>query len=130
MFFIFGLTPAPLPRRGVGLAYTLYLLSALNLQLLISILPNFVNSYSLAIKNINGVTNRMCVLDVSTPPIKGRTIGFITSLPTPVDHNTGISPKSATHTVMIFGRKRFAAPLMTNSLNSSRENVSLELPRS
>ena len=88
----------------------------------------FLNSYSFVIRKISGVTNKMCVEEVSTPPIIGNTIGFITSLPTPVAHSTGIRPNNATHTVISFGRRRFAAPAITNSLKSSLEMVSLEFP--
>ena len=79
---------------------------------------------------MSGVTNNMWVDEVSTPPIIGNTIGCITSLPTPVAHNTGTKPNNATETVINFGRNRLAAPAITNSFSSSREMVSLELPLS
>ncbi len=62
----------------------------------------------------------MCVEEVNTPPIMGNTIGNMTSVPTPVAHNTGIRPNKDTQTVINFGRSRLAAPLTTYSRKSSR----------
>ena len=53
--------------------------------------------------------NSTCRLEVTMPPMLGAAIGFMISIPAPVENMTGISDRTIAATVINFGRSRLIA---------------------
>ena len=60
--------------------------------------------------------NRTCRLDVIIPPTLGAAMGFMISIPAPLENITGNNDRMIAATVMSFGRRRAAEPSMTASM--------------
>ena len=60
--------------------------------------------------------NRTCRLDVTMPPMLGAAIGFMISMPAPLENITGNSDSTMAATVISFGRSRVADPSITASM--------------
>ena len=60
--------------------------------------------------------NSTCSVDVTIPPMLGAAIGFMISMPGPLDSMIGISDSTIAATVISFGRRRVADPSITASI--------------
>src|SRR5262249_13521947 len=73
------------------------------------------NLTSSPITNKQGVMKSTCRLEVIIPPMLGAAIGFMISIPAPLESITGSSEKTIAATVISLGRRRAAEPSMTAS---------------
>ena len=60
--------------------------------------------------------NNTCSVDVTIPPMLGAAIGFMISMPAPLENITGNKDRTIAATVISFGRSRAADPSMTASM--------------
>jgi len=60
--------------------------------------------------------NNTCSVEVTIPPMLGAAIGFMISIPAPLENMTGNNERTMAATVISFGRNRAADPSMTASM--------------
>src|SRR4030095_13370830 len=66
--------------------------------------------------NRHGVMNNTCSVDVTMPPMLGAAIGFMISMPAPVENITGNNDSTIAATVINFGGNHAADPSTTASI--------------